>query len=350
MTTPKVFIYSLYARVVCRILFLFLPISAYAEWVVQDSPVHEASLRSVQAVNANVVWVAGSQGTCLRTIDSRRTWERRVVPGGETLDFRGLAAFDDRTAIIVSAGEAEFGKARIFLTADGGMSWRLVFQTQQKGVFFDGVAFWDRRHGIAFGDPINGKWFLLTTGDGGLSWQPVLPEGLPAMLPNEAAFAASNSSILVRDGAHAWIASGGAERARVFLSQNRGRTWAAVNTPMPAGSTAGIFGIRFWDSKHGIGVGGDHSRDHEASENVILTSDGGRTWVKSMPAEPSGLKEAVVTLPQGQLLAVGPSGTALSRDRGRTWQRVDSLALHAAMCVQGHCWGVGPKGTIARWR
>jgi photosystem II stability/assembly factor-like uncharacterized protein len=333
-----------------KILLLLLPLCANAEWVVQDGGAPRASLRAVQAVNANVVWAAGSQGTCLRTIDGGRTWERRQVPGAETLDFRGLAAFDERTAILVSAGEAELGKARIFRTVDGGENWRLVFQTEQKGVFIDGVAFWDRRHGIAFGDPINGKWFLLTTDDGGLSWQPVPPEGLPAMLPNEAAFAASNSSLLVQGGTHAWIASGGAERARVFISANRGRTWAAVDTPMPAGSTAGIFGIRFWDSKHGIGVGGDHKLENEPSKNVILTRDGGRTWVKSMSTQPPGLKEAVVILPRGKLLAVGPSGTATSTDRGHTWQRVDSLALHAASCAPGPCWAVGAKGTIARWQ
>jgi photosystem II stability/assembly factor-like uncharacterized protein len=104
---------SLYAHVACKIIFLLLPPCAGAEWVVQDSPTQQASLRSIQAVNANVVWVAGFQGTCLRTIDGERTWERRVVPGAETLDFRGLAAFDARTAILVSAGEAELGRARI---------------------------------------------------------------------------------------------------------------------------------------------------------------------------------------------------------------------------------------------
>jgi photosystem II stability/assembly factor-like uncharacterized protein len=83
---------------------------------------------------------------------------------------------------------------------------------------------------------------------------------------------------------------------------------------------------------------------------VILTSDGGRTWVKSMPTNPPGLKEAVVSLPRGKLLAVGPSGTATSTDEGHTWQRVDSLALHAASCALASCWGVGAKGTIARWQ
>jgi photosystem II stability/assembly factor-like uncharacterized protein len=274
----------------------------------------------------------------------------RPVRGAEMLDFRGLAALNKDTAILVSAGQAELGQARIYRTVDGGETWDLVFQTLQKGIFLDGTAFWDSRHGIVFGDPVEGKWIVLTTADGGITWQRIASAGLPAMLPNEAAFAASNTSILVRGKKQAWIASGGAERARVFQSADRGLTWQVIDTPMPAGATAGIFGIRFWDAEHGIGVGGDHQHAEEPSDNVILTRDGGRTWRKSASTDPPGLKEAVVVLPYAELLAVGASGTSVSHDRGQSWQRVDALALHAAACAQARCWAVGGKGLIARWR
>lgn len=340
---------SFFLHLVCGGILLILPPYARGEWIVQESNAPTVSFRSVQAASANVVWVGGTKGTCLRTTDGGHTWQARPVRGAEMLDFRGLAVMNSHTAILVSAGQAELGQARIYRTVDGGETWDLVFQTRQRGVFLDGTAFWDQRHGIVFGDPIDGKWVLLTTADGGVSWQRIAAE-VPVMLTKEAAFAASNSSILVRNKTNVWIASGGSERARMFYSSDRGLKWKVIETPMPSGATAGIFGIRFWDSAHGIGVGGDHQRTEEPSDNVILTHDGGRTWQKSAPTDPTGLKEAVVVLPEGDLLAVGPSGTSLSRDQGRSWQRVDALPLHAAACAQGRCWAVGGKGVIARWQ
>ena len=338
---------SLMTRLLCA-LIVFPPGSsvANAEWIVQDSPLPAASFRAVHAVNARVVWIGGSGGACLRTLDGGQTWQVRAVPGAEALDFRGLAAFDKQTAVLVSAGRAEQGQARIYRTADGGGTWQLVFQTQEKGVFLDGVAFWDARNGLVFGDPVDGKWYLLRTRDGGRSWQRIAPLNLPPMLPNEGAFAASNSSLIVQGRAAALIASGGADRTRVFISADRGERWEAIDTPMPGGATAGIFGLRFWDARHGMGVGGDFKREREASDNVMVTSDTGRTW--QMATSTAGLKEAVIRLPDTALLAVGPSGTGISRDSGRSWRHADALALHAASCAKDQCWAVG-NGLIAKW-
>lgn len=41
----------------------------------------------------------------------------------------------------------------------------------------------------------------------------------------------------------------------------------ANDTPMPGGATGGIFGLRFWDARHGMGVGGDFKREREASKD-----------------------------------------------------------------------------------
>ena len=336
-------------RILCALIVCSVGSSvANAAWIVQDSPVPEASFRAVQAVNARVAWIGGSRGTCLRTLDGGQTWQVRAVPGAEALDFRGLAAFDKKTALLVSAGQAAKGQARIYRTADGGETWQLVFQTQEKGVFLDGVAFWDARNGLVFGDPVDGKWYLLRTRDGGRTWLRIAPENLPPLLPDEAAFAASNSSLIVQGRAAALIASGGADRTRVFMSADRGERWEVIDTPMPGGATAGIFGLLFWDARHGMGVGGDFNREREASDNIMFTNDAGRTWQKATPADPAGLKEAAIRLSDTALLAVGPSGTGISRNSGRSWKQVDALALHAASCANAQCWAVG-NGLIAKW-
>lgn len=320
-----------------------------AAWVVQQSPAEDASLRAIQAVDAKVVWASGSKGTCLRTLDGGETWHKLTVPHAEPLDFRGLAAFDAQTAVLIASGEASEGKARIYRTEDGGVSWRQTFDTTEKGVFLDGVAFWSKRHGLVFGDPIDGAWYLLRTSDGGRTWRRIEPFSLPPLLPGEAAFAASNSTLVVHGRKHAWIASGGAERARVFRSRNRGKAWETVEAPIPSGGGAGIFSLHFWDASHGIGVGGDHLNPLKFESNAILTEDGGRNWRRGGTPQPSGLKEAVAALPDGTLIAVGPSGTSISRDRGISWQPVDTQALHAASCAQGSCWAAGGRGLVAKW-
>lgn len=330
---------------------LLVPHCSRAAWEFQQAGTGaNISFRAVQAVSASVVWIGGSGGTVLRTVDGGKTWEKRNVPGAEKLDFRGVAAFDANTAIAAAAGEAEKGLARIYRTTDGGAHWQLVFQTEQKGVFFDGIAFWDRSHGLVLSDPPDGKWFLLSTADGGATWHRLAPDNWPPVLPHESAFAASNSSLLLHGDSHAWIASGGADRARIFHSSDRGQSWQVSDTPMPSGESSGIFGLRFLDATRGIAVGGDHKKENEPSPNVIVTTDGGRTWQKATPTDPPGLKESIVMLPENTLLAVGPSGTSLSKDFGKSWQKIDLSGFHAASSFEGHCWAVGRKGVVAKWR
>lgn len=44
--------------------------------------------------------------------------------------------------------------------------------------------------------------------------------------------------------------------------------------------TAGIFSVAFSDLKHGVVVGGDYTKPHEAALNAAFTADGGATWTK----------------------------------------------------------------------
>jgi photosystem II stability/assembly factor-like uncharacterized protein len=308
------------------------------------------NFRAIQAVSGKVVWASASRGTVRRTLDSGATWFGRDVPGAEKLDFRGLAAFDERTAVVVSAGLAEEGSARAYRTTDGGGSWQEVFATSQSGVFLDGVAFWDTTNGLIFGDVVEGKWYLLKTADGGKSWQRVPPGALPAMLPGEAgAFAASNSAMVTQGASNVWLVSNGAGHARVFHSTDRGVTWRVTRTPLVSMESSGVFGLRFWDARHGIAVGGDMKQPGASLDNACVTSDGGATWEIATIKTPPGWKESAVLLPGNTLLVVGPTGTSLSRDFGRSWAEVDRRPLHALASHGGDCWAAG-QAMIAKWK
>jgi len=328
-------------------------IACAQSWAPQTSGV-TASLRGLSAVNAQVVWASGTAGTYLRTTDGGVTWKAAQVPGAEALDFRGIRAMDGRTVYLLSSGSAD--KARIYKTTDGGSHWALQFTNPETKGFFDAIAFWDATHGIVLGDPVysdtgDSQFAILTTADGGLHWR---RQHTPHALPNEGAFAASNTCLFVRGTSEAWFATGGPGSARVFHSRDRGLTWTAATTPIRNdGASAGIFSLAFSDSRHGIAVGGDYAKDREDRRNIAVTEDGGLTWTAPASPGPKGFRSAVAYLPHAKMwLATGTSGSDVSTDNGKTWKLFDSGAYNAVSFASAGAvgWAVGPRGRIAAFR
>ena len=148
----------------------------------------DADFRGLCAVNGKVAWVSGTRGTFGRTVDGGKTWRVGVVAGAEKLDFRDVEAFGEETAYLMAAGPGP--ASRIYKTIDGGKTWGMQFQCTDKMAFLDSMAFWDKDHGIAMGDPVGGKNQLIATEDGGAHWVVLPSDELPLSLPKEGAFAA----------------------------------------------------------------------------------------------------------------------------------------------------------------
>lgn len=317
-------------------------------WTPQESGT-AASFRGLHALSDRVVWASGTGGTWARTTDGGENWASGVVPDAGTLDFRDVHAFDADTAILLSSGD----DARIYKTTDGGRTWKLLWRKTGPTVFFDAISFWDAKHGIAMGDPVDGRFAVITTDDGGATWTDVT--SMPAALPNEAAFAASGTCLAVEGAQNVWIATGGAAVSRVFRSTDRGRTWSVAETPIPAGvQAAGIFSIAFRDAKHGVAVGGDFTKPTEGDKNVAVTDDGGATWRLVEGSRLGGYRSGVAVVKHGGkelLVAVGTSGADVSSDGGRTWTAVSGeVGFNAVSSSKGAAWAAGPDGRIARWR
>jgi photosystem II stability/assembly factor-like uncharacterized protein len=310
-----------------------------------------AEFRGLSAASETVVWAAGRNGTYARTIDGGGTWQADTVPGASELFFIDVHAVDASTAYLLGT-HFEGGHARIYKTTDGGAHWALQHSDGAPGVFFDGMAFWDAMHGVAFSDPVGGSFLIVRTDDGGTTWERVPPENIPAPLPQEAGFAASGTAITVWGTDHVWFGTGGGAVARVFQSSDRGCSWTVAATPLPGSVTAGIFGIAFRDSLHGVAVGGDYTKPHESSDNVIRTRDGGRTWTIAGRSLPAGVRYGVTYVPgpgRPTLVASGPSGWGYSRDDGTTWAVLeDSLGYNTVSAAQGAVvWAAGTEGRVA---
>ena len=324
-------------------------IAAGGAWTAQD-PGTKARLRGVSAVNREVAWASGAGGTALKTLDGGTTWQALTVPGADGLDFRDLQAFDDRTCSLLSIGPGELSQIR--RTDDGGSTWAVQHVNRDPKGFLDAIAFWDADHGLALGDPVDGRYMILATDDGGTTWAKVPDAGMPEALPGEGAFAASGTCLVVQGATNAWFGTGGGARARVFRSSDRGRTWAVADTPIRAGNpSSGVFGLAFRDASIGLAVGGDYKLEADPAGNLARTEDGGRTWTPVEAGRPSGFRSAVAFVPgRGgrEVVAVGPSGSDRSGDGGITWSKLDGPGYHALGVVEGAGWGVGEAGRVGK--
>lgn len=327
-------------------------VSRDARWSSQQSGV-TASFRGLSAVNNSVAWAGGSRGTVLRTIDGGITWTNVAVAGADSLDFRDVHAVSANIAYAMSAGPAERGQARIYKTNDGGAHWTLQWSDTTKGVFLDGMAFWDASHGLAFSDPVDGKLVILRTDDG-VQWQRVSSANIPPTLPNEAAFAASGTSIAVHGKGNAWIATGGGAEARVFRTTDGGRSWQVASAGIPAGPSSGFFGIAFADALNGIAVASDYTIPRSNGDVTMVTRDGGLSWTRASRWPSQGITGGVVTVRGASrplFAAVGAYGTAFTSDFGATWTHGDTLTLYAIDFPAPNVgWAVGPRGRIVTFR
>jgi len=181
--------------------------------------------------------------------------------------------------------------------------------------------FWNRKKGIMYGDPIAGKMQLLQTSDGGRSWKDVSQQLTVPLMAGEASFAASGTAIRTLKGGKVFIATGGTQ-SRLFYSANYAKRWRVTDIPIIQGQgSTGPFSIAFKTAMTGIAVGGDYLRDTLRTDNLVLTSNGGDTWVKSL-VSPFGYRSAVEYYTSTIVLATGSSGTDVSKDGGFTWEQV----------------------------
>jgi photosystem II stability/assembly factor-like uncharacterized protein len=315
-------------------------------WVAQSSGV-TARLRGVSAISDRVAWASGAGGTVLRTADGGGTWQKLAVPDADKLDFRDVDAVSETSAYILSIGPGP--ASRIYKTSDAGAHWVLQFTNDDPKAFFDAMAFWDGEHGLAISDSVDGAFVILTTRDG-RTWTRVPPDKLPPALPNEGAFAGSGTNIAVIGRDRAWIGTGASTRCRVLRTSDGGATWTIAETPVAASASAGIFSIAFRDTQHGMTVGGDFRKEKDAVDNAAATSDGGTTWTKVSGL--GGFRSVVAVVPgtKESWLAVGPSGSDLSTDDGRSWIAIAGDGYHAfSFARRGRVgWGVGESGRIAK--
>jgi len=385
-------------RAILLLTTLALATATHAQWQIQDANT-TASLRGIHSVGNGVAWASGTEGTMLRTEDSGKTWQHCAIPpDAEKLDFRGIQAFDNKTAIVMSSGKGDL--SRLYKTTDGCHTWKLVFTNPDKDGFWDAVTARivtvantplcqaDNRviRGLLFGDPAVHKasewdttqhlsFFLAsfsinTTCDGDK-----LNRSASALFsgPGEAAFAASNSVLLQPGPQIAWILS-----ARALIQYETGTSiphndevekicpitipiqhetasQGAFSIAVRPGSIQGEHAVKLSSNfqcqkADMVVVGGDYEAPDKTEGTAAFTAGGNKFHVAQSP--PHGYRSSVAyDAATKTWITVGPNGTDISTDDGRNWRPLTSSSIDAPDADKN--WNalslpfvVGPHGRI----
>jgi photosystem II stability/assembly factor-like uncharacterized protein len=250
-------------------LFLLFPFAVNAQWIQQISGT-TATLRSVKAVDNDVVWAAGDNGIVLNTSDGGETWNIKTPTEASYTNF-GISSFDKDTAIVIGTTLPSGTNAKIWKTTDSGNTWIEKYYSDDN--FSNNIHFFDSNDGIYLGDPNpynSARWNILTTTDGGNSWNRVPHSNYP---PSDSACGEFG---LVRSygayGDTVWFSTYyeycPTKNNRIFRSTDKGYNWEVFNMPYQ-GYPAGW--IAFSSSSYGVAISNPNSW-------VSRTTDGGETW------------------------------------------------------------------------
>jgi hypothetical protein len=365
-------------------IMLLSACSGSAQWDLEESR-STANLRGIHNLGGGIAWASGSNGTVLRTTDDGAHWQKCATPpGAGELDFRGIQAFDQDTAIVMSSGQGNL--SRLYKTADGCQTWELTFTNPDPDGFWDAIQFTSRDYqripgecfGVLLGDPVANHFSLFLTFDCGETWE--RQKTLPKALPGEGAFAASNSSLYLGGFADRSFVTGGPSGARQmgFMTYvddimpegqrpanpslfqiNR---WFTDKLPVvhPSNS-AGAFSMG-WAEGHGpVVVGGDYlhpDRHDQTAWYWDLDPDHSLSGFKLAKTPPHGFRSAVAYDASTRTwITVGPNGTDISTDDGRTWhplrpdpKKGDAPDADSKWNALSLPFVVGPSGRIGKLR
>ncbi|MCA6421967.1 MAG: oxidoreductase [Flavobacterium sp.] len=276
------------------------------------------SIRAIQ-IDKDKLWYAGDKSRFgYYDFETEKKAEVQIQNDSLIYEFRSIAQ-NSKSVFIASIGNP----AAIFKINKSDLSFEKVYSENHEKVFYDSMNFWNEQEGIAIGDPIENCLCILITRDGGNTWNKLSCESVPKVMEGEAAFASSNTNIVVK-GNKTWIVSGG-KKARVFYSSDKGNTWNVYDTPIVQGKTmTGIFTADFYNDTIGIIAGGDYEVPSQNSQNKAMTFDGGKTWKLIADNSGFGYASCIQFVPKSKgkhLVSVGTSGIYYSSDGGNTWKQ-----------------------------
>ena len=303
------------------VILLFIGLFGFSQKVTITSEILFESKLSCRAIliDEDKVWMGmdkGRYGFYDKKNDT--TIIKEIQSVARNTEFRSIAATNE-SIFILSVGNP----AMLIRINKKTLEETLVYKEDHEKVFYDSMQFVDDLNGFAMGDPIENCLAFIKTTDGGKTWQKVSCDILPSISEGEAAFATSNTNLIVK-GKSIFMVSGG-KKSRVFVSKDFGSTWNVYDTPIVQGATmTGIFTADFYNEKIGIIAGGNYEKQDQNWANKAITKNGGKTWKLIAEKEAFGYASCVQFVPNSngqQLISVGGTGMYYSDNFGKSWTK-----------------------------
>jgi photosystem II stability/assembly factor-like uncharacterized protein len=365
-------------------------------WEWQRRWIPQGPLNCVKAIDTNNVWIGGSSGRLLHTMDGGTTWSTVILDYTEDLWYIETIG-SDYLWVCGGTGHTSGFVAR---STDGGLTWQIhdTLNTEiiesisfvdalngwiagDYGVSFrttDGGSTWATSsipymsyvYGIEFVDTLNG-WAVsnaetFRTTNGGISWATVSMHrsfyGFDIRFVSPTCGWAVGSAIMHYDGRdsswtlqdtfawnqrqysvsfpdslHGWTAGRG---GIILHTDNGGAQWTSQN----CGLASVLRSISFADSLHGWVVGD--------AGIIRKTRNGGNTWTDVYGNISVGSLKSIACDSAGQQIwAVGDRGMIVfSDDGGRHWDNLfmgTELTPKHIQYLNGEVWVVGETGLVA---
>jgi photosystem II stability/assembly factor-like uncharacterized protein len=278
---------------------------------------------SVRAIllDENYLWYAGNDGNYGKVNLQTNKVSKFMIQSNSTVnEIRSIAQTNEYIFLLAVANPAN-----LYKISKKDNSQQVVYTELNEKVFYDSMQFKDELNGMAMGDPTEDCLSVIITNDGGNSWKKVSCDNLPKVVEGEAAFAASNSNLMLKKS-KSFMVSGG-KKARLFASDDFGKNWQVYETPIIQGEAmTGIFSADFYNDKIGFIAGGNYEKPNDNSDNKAMTFDGGKTWRLVANGAGFGYASCVQFVPNSKgkaLVSVGANGIQYTNDFGNSWKMLN---------------------------
>lgn len=288
-----------------------------------------AGHRFLDAVDANVVWLAGYDGTAPGL---NYNWFSRTINGGtsynsgniyadtNTYQLANLEGIDANTAWASAFMNASQSQGAIHRTTNGGGTWTNMTgpgMYTNTAAFTNIVSFLTPNNGITMGDPVLGEFEIWTTSNGGTSWTKVPGANIPDPLAGEFGIV----DLYCKQGTtNLWF---GTQKGRVYRSFDAGVTWSVSSVASAPNST--VTELAFATQMNGViyvqGTGG---------LEVYNTTNGGATWNLISPTPSIIGRNDICGIPGTSFFASVDNQNGLilySTDNGVTWNDWGSTGI-----------------------
>lgn len=317
-------------------LFLICSFQLNAQWIRQSfKPGFD--LTKVKFVSENTGWILGYRGI-FRTTDGGINWLASDTSSQNR--YYSFYAYDKNLLFCYKIyGSSAYGV--INKSTDGGITWNSVVN-DLPGLYFNSFWFLNSSTGFAIGDSLSLPIIRKTT-DGGTTWQTVLK--LSKDNDKDGYF----TSICFAGPKNGWALS---FWGLVYQTTDGGNTWTLLNVLdiNKNGLNTPCKSIQFTTADSGWVVGGLRSMCI-----ILRTTDGGKTWLSSAPAQGSSLTQVnMVNSQVGYFVGnvYNFNNIAKTTDGGITWKTQTCTPDYPpgfysiSMINKNLGWIVGEKGLV----